>query len=166
MPTVQIQTILELHGATRAATRRGDSGARSRATRCFVDSENDLGYALYSSVVKTKIALSSADEAPSVFSNDPVHIETSVRRRDFEGWIERELTAIEASVDGLLADTQTPADQVDRVFMTGGSAFVPAVRRILTRRFGADRVRGGDELVSVASGLALRARDLAQDQPL
>ena len=43
----------------------------------------------------------------------------------------------------------------DRVFMTGGSSFVPAVRRIFETRFGADRLRGGGEFVSVARGLAM-----------
>jgi hypothetical chaperone protein len=43
---------------------------------------------------------------------------------------------------------------VDRVFLTGGSSFVPAVRRIFERRFGADRVDAGNEFVSIANGLA------------
>jgi hypothetical protein len=36
---------------------------------------------------------------------------------------------------------------------------VPAVRGRLTRRFGDERVVGGEELTSVAWGLAARARD-------
>jgi hypothetical chaperone protein len=47
------------------------------------------------------------------------------------------------------------------VFLTGGSSFVPAVRRIFIERFGADRIRMGDEFTSVARGLALRALDAA-----
>jgi hypothetical chaperone protein len=46
---------------------------------------------------------------------------------------------------------------VDRVFLTGGSSLVPAVRRIFEDRFGAERVQTGDEFTSVARGLALRA---------
>ena len=44
--------------------------------------------------------------------------------------------------------------EIDRVFLTGGSSFVPAVRRIFERRFGADRVDAGNEFVSIANGLA------------
>ena len=47
--------------------------------------------------------------------------------------------------------------EVDRIFMTGGSSFVPAVRRIFVERFGEERIRSGGELTSVANGLALRA---------
>jgi len=44
---------------------------------------------------------------------------------------------------------------VDRVFLTGGTSFVPAVRRLFTKRFGPERIQGGDEFTSVAQGLAL-----------
>ena len=46
---------------------------------------------------------------------------------------------------------------VDMVFLTGGSSFVPAVRRIFDLRFGSQRIRTGNEFTSVAMGLALRA---------
>jgi hypothetical chaperone protein len=48
---------------------------------------------------------------------------------------------------------------IDSVFLTGGSSFVPAVRRIFVERFGAERIRMGDEFTSVARGLAVRALD-------
>ena len=51
-----------------------------------------------------------------------------------------------------------PTD-VDRVCLTGGSWLVPAVRKVFEARFGRDKLRSGDELTSVAMGLALRARD-------
>jgi hypothetical chaperone protein len=44
---------------------------------------------------------------------------------------------------------------VDRVFLTGGTAFVPAVRRLFEQRFSAGKLAGGGEFVSVAEGLAL-----------
>jgi hypothetical chaperone protein len=53
---------------------------------------------------------------------------------------------------------------VDRVFLTGGTSFVPAVRRIFEKRFTAERVRTGNEFTSVARGLALRALELNQTQ--
>ena len=84
-----------------------------------------------------------------------------MRRDQFEGWIAEELEAITGCVDRLLEQTGVPASEVDRVFMTGGSSFIPAVRRIFTDRFGEERLSAGDELTSVAQGLALRAVDRA-----
>jgi hypothetical chaperone protein len=43
------------------------------------------------------------------------------------------------------------------VFLTGGSSFVPYVRRFFARTFGSDKLKGGEELTTVAKGLALRA---------
>ena len=71
-----------------------------------------------------------------------------------EGWIAEELAAIETTLDQVLANASIGAKDVDRVFLTGGSSFVPAVRAIFERRFGADRVEAGNEFVSIANGLA------------
>jgi hypothetical chaperone protein len=62
-------------------------------------------------------------------------------------------------VDTLLASSNISAQEVDRVFLTGGTSFVPAVRRIFESRFTPSRVRTGNEFTSVARGLALRAEE-------
>jgi hypothetical chaperone protein len=135
--------------------------ARDRIEALIHVVENDLGYHLYRAVQQTKLALSDQDETDFVFDEAPVRIEARVRRSEFEAWIEEELGRIAECVEGLLERTGLEPAAVDRVFLTGGSAFVPAVRRIFVDRFGESKLRGGGELISVASGLALRARDLA-----
>ena len=119
----------------------------------------NLGFQLYTAVEKTKHALSFAEETDLSFKIDPLDLSINVKRSEFETWIKPELSRIETCVDGLLKDTNHSYEQIDRVFMTGGSAFVPAVRNIFESRFGSDKLRGGEELTSVASGLALVARD-------
>ena len=47
------------------------------------------------------------------------------------------------------------ADRIDRVFLTGGSSLIPAIRRIFLDRFGEERIASGGELTSIAHGLAL-----------
>ena len=69
-------------------------------------------------------------------------------RSDFERWIEPETQAIEQCLDSLLSRAGVEASEVERVFMTGGSSFVPVVRRIFADRFGAERLSTGDELMS------------------
>ncbi|MGH6810077.1 MAG: Hsp70 family protein, partial [Ensifer adhaerens] len=44
---------------------------------------------------------------------------------------------------------------IDKVFLTGGTSFVPAVRNLFERRFEKDRIESGGELLSIAHGLAL-----------
>ena len=56
------------------------------------------------------------------------------------------------------------ADQIDHVFLTGGSSLIPAVRELFARRFGEQRIAQGNELTSIAHGLALIGQepDLAE----
>ena len=125
---------------------------------------SDLGLQLHESVRDLKIALSHAPLATFEFSCPPATISRSVTRVEFEGWIQPELAAMGASVDRLLATTGIRTGEVDHVFLTGGSAFVPAVRRLFAERFGAQKIAGGGEFTSVATGLALRAaREFARD---
>lgn len=121
--------------------------------------EEDLGYQLHQAVQKTKFELSRATEAEFRFRDGSLDLRIPVTRGEFEEWIAEELGAIEGCVDLLLESTGVDAREVDRVFLTGGSSFVPAVRRIFATRFGEERIQAGNEFTSVAHGLALRAEE-------
>ncbi|HUZ94794.1 MAG TPA: Hsp70 family protein [Edaphobacter sp.] len=121
--------------------------------------DEDLGYQLHQAVQRLKIALSHNESAQFYFRDGSMDIQAGVTRADFESWIAEELQSIEQCVDGLLETTGIDAKTVDRVFLTGGTSFVPSVRRIFESRFTAERVRTGNEFTSVARGLALRARE-------
>ena len=60
-----------------------------------------------------------------------------------------------------LAAAGSREDEVDHVFLTGGTSLVPAVRKLFVARFGEGRISGGREFVSVAEGLALIGGDRA-----
>src|SRR4029453_9103252 len=92
------------------------------------------------------------------FERPPISLRDQVLRVAFEGWIREELQSVGRSVDELLDGCGVDPGRISRVFMTGGSSFVPAVRRVFGDRFGPDRIQGGGELTSVAEGLALGAR--------
>ncbi|EFH10795.1 Hsp70 family protein [Pseudoroseomonas cervicalis] len=117
--------------------------------------EDETGYALYQAVSGVKAALSRADSAALSFRHGDFVLEETIRREDFESWIAPELTRIGAAVDQALADAGLAASAVDKVFLTGGTSLVPAVRQLFERRFGAAAVAQGGEFVSVAEGLAL-----------
>ncbi len=121
--------------------------------------QEDLGYQLHRAVQKTKIDLSNHATAQFAFTDGGVDLNAVIQREDFESWISEELMQIEACVDSLLKLCGIEARDVDMVFLTGGSSFVPAVRRIFDARFGRERIRSGNEFTSVAMGLALKALD-------
>ncbi len=121
--------------------------------------EEDLGYQLHQAVQQVKFQLSRDDAAEFRFREGSLDLRIPVTRDEFERWIADDLQAIETSIDTLLSNSGIDRREVDRVFLTGGSSFVPAVRRIFETRFGIDRICGGNEFTSVAHGLALRAEE-------
>ncbi len=120
--------------------------------------KEDLGFRLHRAVQAAKCDLSSHPEAMFKFADGIVDIETELQRSVFEGWIAEELEQIQTCVDSLITSSGTQCAEVDAVFLTGGSSFVPAVRRIFETRFGRDKLRAGNEFTSVAHGLALKGR--------
>ncbi len=127
--------------------------------------QEDLGYHLHRAVQKTKIDLSNHTTARFVFTDGGVDLNAVIQRHDFESWISEELMQIEVCVDSLLKQCGIAALDVDMVFLTGGSSFVPAVRRIFDARFGRERIKSGNEFTSVAMGLALKALEWNRARP-
>jgi hypothetical chaperone protein len=113
---------------------------------------------LHQAVQRTKIALSQQDQAEFAFRDHGFNLRASVTRAEFESWIQSDLATIEQAIAEVMTNSGVHDFAVDRIFLTGGSSLVPAVRRIFERRFGPDRITAGNEFTSVASGLALRAR--------
>lgn len=122
----------------------------------FIDLvEHDEGYPLYQVVSATKMRLSAEDETEFHFAPLGEQSRQTVRRRDFERWIAPDLARIEAALDEVLATTKTAPESIDKVFLTGGTSFVPAIRSLFESRFAKDRIESGGELLSIAHGLAL-----------
>ncbi|MEJ7927541.1 Hsp70 family protein [Sphingobium sp. AN641] len=117
--------------------------------------EKELGYPLYDAVGTLKRALSQADTAHFHFEGGGLTIEADVARADFERWIAPDIARIEATVDRALGRAGVRADAIDRVFLTGGSSLIPAIRALFAARFGSGRIATGGELTSIAHGLAL-----------
>ncbi|MGR6330040.1 Hsp70 family protein [Sphingomonas sp. XXL09] len=117
--------------------------------------ENEQGFPLYDAVGQLKRALSGSQHAEFRFDGDGVRIEAEVCRADFETWIAGDLHRIEAALDAALVRAQVEAEDIDRIFLTGGSSLIPAIRAIFERRFEPQRIATGGELTSIAHGLAL-----------
>lgn len=116
------------------------------------------GFDMYRAVESAKVRLSSETKTDLVFRSGLIDIKSEVARADFDRWIEPELNEISSCVDRLMETSGTASTRVDRVFLTGGTSFIPAVRKLFAERFGAEKLAGGGELTSVATGLALAAR--------
>jgi hypothetical chaperone protein len=116
---------------------------------------NEEGFSLFQAVSRVKQTLTSETSARLRFKAGPVEVDRTVTRAEFEHWIAEDLASVGATMDQALSIAGVNRSQITRVFMTGGSALVPAVRELFARKFGADKLVGGDEFSSVAQGLAL-----------
>jgi hypothetical chaperone protein len=147
------RTIRDIETVARTAAHPEQLHALLRLVR------DESGYELYRAVSGVKATLSTANTANLLFHHEDFTIDETITRADFESWIAPDVARIAATVDAALIKSGLAETQIDRVFLTGGTSLVPAVRRLFTTRFGADLVTGGGEFVSVAEGLALIGRD-------
>jgi hypothetical chaperone protein len=141
-----------------------DAVEPDKIARLIETLDENYGYTLYRAVSKLKETLSAQSAAQFRFNAGSIDIVRDVERSAFEGWIAPELAQIETAVGAALADAKLGPEGIDRVFLTGGSSLVPAVRAIFHRRFDPSRIETGAELESIAAGLALmgRERDLSR----
>jgi hypothetical chaperone protein len=123
--------------------------------------KEDLGYQLHQSVQAVKYELSNNAAATFHYSDGAVDLTAKVKRSSFESWISDELKQIGSCLDSLLKASGVHPKNVDAVFLTGGTSFVPAVKRIFATRFGEQRIRTGNQFTSVAWGLALKGSTLS-----
>jgi hypothetical chaperone protein len=139
----------ELHGLARDALD-------PEPLQDFIDIvEHDLGFSLYRAVTAAKVGLSAAESTAFRFADESIDISETVSRADFEGWIAGDLAQIAAAVDRVLEEAGIVAGDVDKVFLTGGTSFVPAVQRLFVERFGGDKLTCADQFESISHGLAL-----------
>jgi hypothetical chaperone protein len=143
------RTMEELSRLQRSAT---DPAAISRMISVV---ERELGHPLYEAVGALKRSLSTHANAGFRFENSGLLIEAEVTRDEFERWIAPDLARIADTVDIAMGKAGLTAEQIDHVFLTGGSSLIPAVRRLFEARFGEDKIDSGEELTSIAHGLAL-----------
>jgi len=143
------RTLEELARLQRSATDKAAIG------RMIAVVENELGYPLYDAVGRLKRTLSQAEDGHFHFDGGGLTVEADVRRSDFEAWIAPDLARIGETVDTALEQAGLTPEGIDHVFLTGGSSLIPAVRRLFEERFAEHKIDSGQELTSIAHGLAL-----------
>lgn len=116
---------------------------------------DDRGFDIYRAVSGAKAELSSKPTANLQIKLGKIQIDREIKVQEFEQWIEKDLAQIGAAVDGLFDREHINIEDIDHVFLTGGSSFIPAVKQLFADRFGPDKLADGNQFQSVAHGLAL-----------
>ncbi len=115
-------------------------------------------YDFYKAIESAKIELSNSEVAELRYPALDLHV--TLRRTSFESMIRPELDLVRQSIAAALEEARVDASDVDRVLLTGGSAYIPAFRVDLAHTFGEDRLEQRDAFTAVVHGLGVRAQQL------
>ncbi|MCP4722080.1 MAG: Hsp70 family protein [Desulfobacteraceae bacterium] len=116
----------------------------------------NYGYLLFRSIEKTKCELSDKKESIINFKDYGMNIHELLSRHEFEGFINEKVSLLNACIDSTLATASLSCSDIDVVFLTGGSSYIPLIREIFETRIGKDKIRSADAFTSVAYGLGLQ----------
>lgn len=117
----------------------------------------NLGYMLFRAIERAKRELSDRESSIIEFSEKDIVILEEIMRDEFEALAEDKFQKIEACVDDTVSRAGISLQDVDTVLLTGGSSFIPRVRKIFLDRFGEGKILPVDAFTSVAYGLGLSA---------
>lgn len=136
--------------------RFGDDPVGLERLRRLIQDQH--AWTFFKAVEDVKVALSAEQETTMVYDREGLTFSEPVNRDDFDSSIGREVRKLERALDGVVSEAELTRDQVDVVFLTGGTSLVPRVRRIFEERF-PGRIVDHDTFTSVGLGLAIEARE-------
>lgn len=119
-----------------------------------------LIYMVYRSIESAKRTLSSQAETSIAFSEEGVNFSEPLNVGEFQRIISAPLEELASKVDETLANSGLKASQFDAALLTGGTSYVPAVRKIFEDRFGAGKILALDPFTSVSHGLSVYGNTL------
>jgi hypothetical chaperone protein len=135
---------------------------RERIDRLLCLVEDRLGFQIFEAIDRVKRELSLADSAEFSFPYPSIEITETVERAAFDRSSAGAVERISQRFEQTLANAGVRPTELDRLYLTGGTAMVPAVVEALSRVVGADKLRRMSTFHSVINGLSERARALAK----
>lgn len=126
---------------------------------------------LKSGVEECKKTLSQVDSATIFFSDflenedgDPVD-DLVVSRATFESLITPLIKRTIDLIEELLEKTAIPMDTIDNILLVGGSSCIPLVKKMLSEKYGTDKVLSSEKpMLAIAEGAAILAQSLPSDE--
>jgi hypothetical chaperone protein len=115
----------------------------------------NLGYSFFKEIEKTKIALTNDENAALIFKSYGIEIEENVSLDQFrDEIIAQNLSKIQTYLDSFLVQKGISVEEIDVVFMTGGTSLIRPLNDMFRLKFGNEKLKSGDNFNSVAIGLA------------
>jgi hypothetical chaperone protein len=119
---------------------------------------NDLAFTFYNRVEAGKIALSNDGATIISLEDRDIALWELYTRHQFETDIYDYLVDVEKVLLDTIAQSGLEPGEIDAIVKTGGSSNIPLFTEMLTRIFGAEKVKVSNAFTSVVAGLAIKAR--------
>jgi hypothetical chaperone protein len=118
---------------------------------------HDLAFTFYNRVEAGKIALSRDGATIISLEDKDIALWELYTRYQFETDIQEYLIEVENVLLNTIARSGLEPAEIDAVVKTGGSSSIPLFTAMLTRIFGAEKVKESNAFTSVVAGLAIKA---------
>lgn len=119
---------------------------------------NDLAFTFYNRVEAGKIALSNDGATVITLEDKGIALWELYTRHQFETDIQHYLIDVEKVLLDTIVKSGLKVSAIDAVVKTGGSSNIPLFTEMLTRIFGAEKVKESNAFTSVVAGLAIKAK--------
>jgi hypothetical chaperone protein len=130
----------------------------AKTARLLTVLNKQLGHRIAFAVEAGKIELTGTQRTDLALQFIDAGLRAPASRDEFDGAIAAELMRQRLAVWNCLALADVDAEDIDTIFMTGGSSLVPAVEAVIAEELPNAAVKRGDDFLSVALGLTLEAQ--------
>ena len=117
--------------------------------------DNNYVYSLFKEIEQSKITLSADDVALIKFLKENLELEEELPYEEYERIIVKHIAEIEAYIREMMNESGYLPEQIDSVYLTGGSSLSKPIRNIFYHIFGKEKISEEDTFHSVAHGLSL-----------
>jgi hypothetical chaperone protein len=116
--------------------------------------DNNLGYSVFQSIEKTKIALTNNNVADFSYTKMDIDINEEISLSIYNEVVAKDIERISEYLDEFLSIKSINPTDIDSLFLTGGTSMVSAIQNLFKTKFPHLKINSGDNFKSVAKGLA------------
>ena len=110
---------------------------------------------LFQAIEKAKCELSNTDLSYINFNNHDISIEEKLLKTDFENYIRDKVDKIDNCIKSSIKEANLKYEDIDLVFLTGGSSYIPLIKKVFEHKFEKEKIIQSNAFTSVAFGLGL-----------
>jgi len=114
---------------------------------------DNYGFFLFQAIEDAKCKLSEQERAVIRFIERDLRVNEEIGKNEFEAINKDNFRQIAACIDKVIAGSGLSPQQMDTVFLTGGTSRIPHIQALFAERFGRDKLEQRDAFTSVVHGL-------------